>query len=177
MEEVAKRLVSDYPSTIEILKAFGPPLVAGVAAVIALMAATMTSVIQYNQWKTAKEKLRSDLFDRRMTIYNQVFLALVEMRNRGSIPQDELRDLKLTLNSARFLFPPNLYVILERFENIFGQYRGWFARWQSEGNKDLPDRELIAELVEKMRIADVELDRMTDELSKTFRSVLYFGNI
>jgi hypothetical protein len=177
MEETAKDIVAHYSSTMDILKAFGPPLVASIAALIAFMAAIMASVIQYNQWRTAREKLRSDLFDRRMAIYNQVYLALLEMRNRGNVSQEELRALRLAINSAKFLFPPNLSNALEIFYEKFGDYRGWFGRWRSESNKDLPDGELIAELTGKMRVADDEMDKMVRDLPQTFRSVLFFGNI
>ena len=50
------------PLWIEYVKALGTPLVA-------LVAASIASLIAYRQWNTAREKLKLDMFDRRMEIY------------------------------------------------------------------------------------------------------------
>jgi hypothetical protein len=53
------------PMWLEIIKDVGPLFVALIAAAIA-------SAIQYRQWRTANDKIRLDLFDRRLSIVNHL---------------------------------------------------------------------------------------------------------
>jgi hypothetical protein len=88
---------SDLPNAIRYVQALGPTLAAFVAAVIA-------SVIQYRMWKLSNDKIRLDLFDRRMKVYNAVHF---EIRDGSGNVELIIRNIDLAikeLDGYQFLF-------------------------------------------------------------------------
>jgi hypothetical protein len=155
----------------------GPPMVAFTAALIALGAATIASYIQFNQWRTAKEKLRLDLYDKRMSVYNELYLALLEMPNRSDISQKELRSLHLAVNSATFLFTSEISdIVVKMFYNL-EQQRLLLGQWKSEDKLGVPNRDLIEKFANRITLLSRDMDNMIAQFPGLFHETLFFGNI
>lgn len=99
MEGLAKDIVDKYPSTMQLLKVPGPPSVAMVAALVALGAAVIASIIQFIQWRTASEKLRFDLFQKRIEVYDRLYTVFLELQYRTGVSQEELRLFHLAVSA------------------------------------------------------------------------------
>lgn len=79
------------------LTAFAVPVLAGVAASIA-----------YRQWRTAQNKLKLDLFDRRMAVYQAARDALSYIATHGRIIHEEQIKYLKGIQSAQWLFGPEV---------------------------------------------------------------------
>ena len=71
------------------------------SALLTPMIAISTSLIAYRQWRTAKNKLKLDLFDRRLAIYNAVCDALASDQ---PLSADEERKFLVSTRDAKWLF-------------------------------------------------------------------------
>lgn len=104
--------------TLEIVKAFGPPLVAGVVGYVA-----------WRQWRTAQDKLAIDLFDRRFAAYRAVLNASEDRQNEIRLtkplalfqpqPDDHVQALKSywrASSDATFLFGPDVLAAMRRID-------------------------------------------------------------
>ena len=79
------------------LTAFAVPVLAGVGATIA-----------YRQWRTAQNKLKLDLFDRRMAVYQSVRDALGYIAAHGRINHEEQIKYLKGIQSAQWVFGPKI---------------------------------------------------------------------
>ena len=85
------------PLWVEYVKALGAPIVALIAACIA-------GCIAYQQWKTARNKLKLDLFEKRLQVYNAA-AVIVELINNPYAPdRDHLDECTDKFVGARWLF-------------------------------------------------------------------------
>jgi hypothetical protein len=123
MESFSTAFITNYPSTLALLKVVGPPFVALIVAFVA-------SIIQYNQWRTARDKVRLDLFEQRLDIYNELFFYLNEKVLKSEVTQDEFRALEKAMNAAQFLFPNDVYNYLNRLKNLIDAHRCAFVQWK-----------------------------------------------
>lgn len=89
--------VTQLPLWVEYVKALGTP-------VVALIAASIAGVIAYRQWVTARNKLKLDLFDRRMAVYMCAVRVLEQVRNGGKEGFSEIEKLQDSATAARWLF-------------------------------------------------------------------------
>ena len=85
------------PLWIEYVKALGAPFVAVVAAVIA-------SAISYQQWRTARNKLKLDLFEKRLKVYEGCNEIISEIHLPIPFAVKRLEDFTSTVSSAPWLF-------------------------------------------------------------------------
>jgi hypothetical protein len=94
------------PLWIEYVKALGAPIVALIAACIA-------GGIAYQQWRTAKNKLKLDLFDRRMKVYEACseLLRLINMPIRSEYAV--VMELIYTINGHHWLFGPKVTAYID----------------------------------------------------------------
>jgi hypothetical protein len=76
------------PLWVEYTKALGAPIVALIAGCIA-------GGIAYQQWKTARDKLKLDLFDRRMAVYNSATTMINAMTTSPPIASELVQRLAL----------------------------------------------------------------------------------
>ena len=83
---------------------------AGPVAVVAaaLVAASVTSNFAWRQWKTAENKLRFDLFDRRLTVFLATKTLIDKITVHGSSTPDDLRQFYDAVKGAEFLFKADL---------------------------------------------------------------------
>jgi len=86
----------ELPIWLEYAKALGAPVVAVVAAVIA-------GVIAYRQWITARNKLKLDLFDRRLKIYTDAFAVIKWMAEPDLSDRQLIWNLEKSYAESRWL--------------------------------------------------------------------------
>lgn len=75
------------------LAALLTPLIAGIAAYIA-----------YQQWKTNDLKVRIDLFDRRLAVYDAAANLMYQAISQGDLTWDQLQEFSRETKDAQFLF-------------------------------------------------------------------------
>jgi hypothetical protein len=85
------------PLWVEYVKALGAPIVALVAALIA-------GGIAYQQWRTARNKLKLDLFEKRLQVYNACVAILGELHMPGPADPKRLQELREEAASVTWLF-------------------------------------------------------------------------
>lgn len=85
------------PLWAEYVKALGAPIVALIAACIA-------GGIAYRQWKTARNKLKLDLFEKRLQIYNAAAVVVELINNPYAPDRDYLDESTGKFSGARWLF-------------------------------------------------------------------------
>jgi hypothetical protein len=100
---------SDLPNAIRYVQALGPTLAAFVAAVIA-------SVIQYRMWSLSNDKIRLDLFDRRMKIYNAIHLDIHDRSGNVEILSRNINMVLKEIDGYQFLFAPEAVKIITNIE-------------------------------------------------------------
>jgi hypothetical protein len=79
------------------LQALGPTIVAVVVGLVA-------SYIAWRQWQTAKHRLRLDMFDRRLAVYNAVKNLIGIVQVHGGTLHDDLQRFYRDIRGAEFLF-------------------------------------------------------------------------
>ena len=124
MEELFEAFAADYPTTLKVLSIVGTPFVAAVVALVA-------SAIQYNQWRTARDKLRLDLFDKRMEIYNQLFMFVQFKMHKERFTQEEMAEFERAMNSAQFIFGRETSEYVSTLSRHLGEFRRAFVRWKA----------------------------------------------
>jgi hypothetical protein len=127
---------------IQILQALLTPAIGLFAAFIA-----------WQQWKTNKQKLRLDKYERRMRVYEEVKKILsIVLRDAGGTTDDLLR-FRTSVSDADFLFGPEvpkyLDQIYERGLKLWGcneQYRN-----RDERPPDYDHKKLVSEMHVELR--------------------------
>jgi hypothetical protein len=102
---------SHLPITLQYIQALGPTSVAIAVAMIA-------SLIQFNQWKTAKDKLRIDLYDRRIAAFHVVDNFVLKIQ-RDPNDAAAISAMQKLLREARFLFYDKTH---ERLDGLYLDY-------------------------------------------------------
>lgn len=94
----------NMPLWVDYVKALGTPMVALLASVIA-------GFIANRQWKTARNKLKLDLFDKRIAIYKLALNALQNIRT-DKMNVMAVEELENSLHAARWLFNTEVAIYL-----------------------------------------------------------------
>ncbi len=76
---------------------------------VTVVIAALVALITFLQWKTAREKVLLDLFDKRFAVYDE----LCSVVGRGGIDQTAIFDFKRAASRAQFLFGPEVQTFLE----------------------------------------------------------------
>ena len=80
----------------------------------------LTAYIAWQQLKTAKDKLKLDLFERRFAVYDQMRQALYQVVSDARVTDETWKRIVRAEDEALLLFPDE---VLERFKWI-GEYAG-----------------------------------------------------
>jgi hypothetical protein len=76
--------------------------------------AVFVSIIAYQQWSTARNKLKLDLFDRRVAVYDAARVLITSIMTSGEISlEQEFKYLSGT-RGARWLFGDNIVEYLDK---------------------------------------------------------------
>ena len=97
MEDYTFFLLQNYPWTINLLEKFAP-------AFIALVAASIASMIAYWQWRTAHYRLLFDLFERRLAVYKATKTIISHVGLGGEVEKSDFFELDRAVEGAEFLF-------------------------------------------------------------------------
>jgi hypothetical protein len=74
--------------------------------------AAIVAVIAFLQWRTAREKVLLDLFDKRFAVYDEL-RAVVGRRHTTGIDQRDTFDFARAASRAQFLFGPKVRTFLD----------------------------------------------------------------
>lgn len=81
--------------------------------IIALIVGLFGGLITYRQWRTAQDKLKLDLFDRRLVIYQQTRDFLARRMAHGQLESSEIIEFTVKTRVSRWLFNPSVADYLE----------------------------------------------------------------
>lgn len=114
------------PLWVEYVKALGAPIVALIAACIA-------GGIAYQQWRTARNKLKLDLFDKRLKVYKACSSLIQELHMPTRMEMKFYDDTMSEVSGAFWLFDKE---VAEYIDTLMK--RAWKAL-----TKDAPDLEAM----------------------------------
>lgn len=91
-----------------------PHWTAYLSALATPVIAVLGSWIAFQQWRTARDKLRLDLFEKRMAVYRSAKDALGALFTVDRLTaEDELKFL-ISISEAKWLFGPEIFEYLEK---------------------------------------------------------------
>ncbi|MDN4060121.1 hypothetical protein QPK31_18090 [Massilia sp. YIM B02769] len=125
------------PIWTEYVRVLGTP-------VVALLAASIAGFIANRQWKTARNKLKLDLFDKRIAIYKLAITALQNIRT-NKVDVKAVEELENSLHAARWLF--NIDVALYLHELALRVYKT--DRPSIDTNANMTETEFAEALIER----------------------------
>ena len=130
---------AQLPYWVQILQALGPM---AVALVVGLAAAALA----YGQWKTARDKLRLDLFERRMEVYLLIDEFRVRALKNGAVNHDDIGILHRAEERAKFLFGSDVSEFIEELK------RHWLDLINATHGMEQFDEEKSLHIAEKYRV-------------------------
>lgn len=157
----------DLPYWLEVTKALGPPIIAAVAALIAFG-------LGRNQLKVARDKVRLDLFDRRLELYRAAN-SIIELVNTDGLDAEiSLQDLISTLRPAEWLVGERNAEFLD--EEIAFKAKRYFLlkRRLQTTPTDAPAWQKIADEYGEI---GVEIVNQKDKLKSMFAKFISFKDI
>ncbi|MCW7555699.1 hypothetical protein NX722_24335 [Endozoicomonas gorgoniicola] len=96
------------PHWTSYISAFLVPLVACIAAFIA-----------FRQWRTAQNKLKLDLFEKRLSIYHSTTAFISSVMTSGKASDDEIRKFMIGTREAKWLLSKEIALYLD--EQIYNK--------------------------------------------------------
>lgn len=101
---------------ITTIQALGP-------TVVALAAALVAALIAYRQWRTARDKLKLDLFERRHIVYDAAHEFLILAANESTLETSAVFEYASKISQAKWLFDTEYYNYLNAFKLESLRYR------------------------------------------------------
>lgn len=93
-------------------------LTAFTAPVVALLAL----YIAWAQWRTARDKLRLDLFEKRVRVYDAVINALNEFYREAKFSPEGFAEYQLGVSGAQWLFGEEVQAYLKEFRSKMWEF-------------------------------------------------------
>ena len=121
---------TQFPNCVEFVAKIGPTAVAISVAYVA-----------WKQWETARAKLRFDLFQSRLKVYNAIKNLNVIAALHGAILPKDFDNLVGELDGAEFLFRDDLRRHIEAIQEM--AWRAMMARQSYNKSLDHPLREQL----------------------------------
>lgn len=84
------------------------------AALLTPIVAVLGSVIAYRQWRLAQNKLKLDLFDRRLQVYEAALTLLASIMTSGKARDEEVRNYLVATREAKWLLNAPIAEYLEK---------------------------------------------------------------
>ena len=84
------------------------------AALLTPIVAVLGSVIAYRQWRLAQNKLKLDLFDRRLQVYEAALTLLASIMTSGKARDEEVRNYLVATREAKWLLNASIAEYLEK---------------------------------------------------------------
>ena len=122
-------------------------------------------LIAYRQWRTAQNKLKLDMWDRRMKLYEVVRKYLAAVTAKSAPNAEDLREFLFGTADARWLFTPEVADYLYKQLYLNGEnLKLVVSEMEGSGNEELKSRYL--KLREWFGKQYEELDRRLDEFMR-----------
>ena len=91
-----------------------PHWITYLAALLTPIVAVLGSVIAYWQWRLARNKLKLDLFDRRLRVYEAALTLLASIMTSGKARDEEVRNFLVATREAKWLLNDSIAEYLEK---------------------------------------------------------------
>ncbi|WP_141829077.1 hypothetical protein [Delftia sp. HK171] len=125
---------------LQALQPWASVIAASIAAVVAIIFGLMQVAIAWRQAKTAADKLRLDLFDRRLEIYKAVKAAIGDAVHTGDVTQAEENEFRIATNATRWVFDNRVHTyVSSTLPLIFGELHRTYAEIQEIRHQHHPD--------------------------------------
>lgn len=149
--------------------------------------AVAASVIAYNQFKVAKDKLRIELFEKRFALYNhfhdwwEATIYENKLVEQGKETDQEKQERMRLIRSTRFIFGNEIYLYLSSFSARIHNYIHAQITFDSvnrrfvDSGDDRPNRMELYDDANKQRIAliheiEILIQKMDPYLSLTHKA-------
>jgi hypothetical protein len=125
------------PALIEACKALHPHWTTYVQAlgtpIVAVIAAGFAGMIAYRQWRTARDKLKLDLFGRRHAVYAALVAYFQEVTSVTRPSSGDLPQMKPEIDSGQWLFGPDVADFLRKVNGrhyvvVFAKVKAGFPK-------------------------------------------------
>ena len=127
----------DFPVWVCYAQALGPAAVALVVGIFAFW-------LGYQQWRTAHNKLRFDLFERRLKVYLATQSVIRTISLTGQLTRDDLDEFSMAVEGAHWLFDERLKNRYQRIQEF--AWKAFMARASGQKSDSHPLRpQLIKE--------------------------------
>ena len=133
---------------------------------ISVITACITVYIAYRQWKNDKNRLKFELFDKRIKLYVTTKEIMTSARN-CIITAEEIHAFKLTVQETKFLYGEEVYKYLNGVNTLVCNI---FEGTYSLKEYDEPEQKLA--LIKKIDKDTQELEAQQDRLVEIFEGYL-----
>ncbi len=118
-------------------------------------------MIAWRQWKTANDKLRLDLFEKRWRVYDAVKVILNKAAIEGQFTRDDLATFARGIEGAEFLFDGQIRDILLTIDSMCLRAQAQKKK-QEKASGDLLERALDeeAEILTYLRQQASQIERL-----------------
>ncbi|MEN3148360.1 hypothetical protein ABCW43_13660 [Neorhizobium sp. IRAMC:178] len=105
---------------------------------LTLLLTAIAATIAFMQWFVARQKFVLDLFDRRFKAYNDVLYAVRPIISAGAVANNQLFELQLAIQNAKFLFGSDVNDYLEEIRRTTIRLQYWNAIYNTQ-NPQAPE--------------------------------------
>ena len=92
---------------------YEPHWTAYISALLVPLVELFASYIAYQQWRTAQNKLKLELFEKRLKIYNSATTFISSLMTSGKATNKELHELIVGTKEAKWLLSPEVAKYLD----------------------------------------------------------------
>ena len=105
--------MQQVPFWFQIIQGLGP-----------LAIAAMVGYVAYRQWRTARDRLRFDLFEKRYVIYERIQTIIIAALSAHPPNSEEILDFYRGTRGVEFLFGPEIEIYLGELRDSLGRLAG-----------------------------------------------------
>lgn len=134
--------------------------------------AVFGSIIAYRQWRTAQNKLKLDLFEKRFVVYNAARLVLSTITTTGKITNEDSYKFLSSTREARWLLDDG---ISEYFDKVLWERICYLQTLQAE-LEGLPIGDARKQNIEQQREVKDWIREQHSVLDAKFASYLKIGH-
>jgi hypothetical protein len=145
---------------MEILKSLLTPLIAIVATYIA-----------WQQWKTNRQKLNLERYDRRLRVYDEVRKILSIIVRDANASFEDLLKFRTSVSEADFLFGPEIPVYLDEIYKRGLNLHSWNKQYR-DCTQDKPEGYDHEKVVDEMHKELIWLTNQFEPAKEKFRKYL-----
>ena len=136
--------------------------------------AILAVIIAWRQYRTAKQKLTLDLFDRRLCIYEEVQNFLLLIIRDADVEFDESRRFRNSVSAAEFLFKKEIVEYIDTIYKRAIKLKDWSRQYRDDFQVK-PEGYDHAKVVEGKHIELKWLAAQLEPAKKMFKKYLDLG--